>query len=146
VQTDLLLGILTPDTSVCYKYFLHFFHEPYRANAACLYDTKSFCISTIYRTALYVFCRYTLYSQTAKERSNIHTYIHTCLYMYIHTYILTYSLLTPWSRVLLEKLIGFAANQEIPRMEPQSSLPYSQDTKYVYIYISSEFQGKSCAN
>ena len=37
-------------------------------------------------------------------------------------------LLTAWSRVLLEKLTGFAANQEIPRnfMEPQSSLPYSQ--------------------
>ena len=29
------------------------------------------------------------------------------------TYLLTY-LLTPWSRVLLEKLTGFAANQEIP--------------------------------
>ena len=28
---------------------------------------------------------------------------------------LTY-LLTPWSRVLLEKLTGFAANQEIPRI------------------------------
>ena len=32
-----------------------------------------------------------------------------------HTYLLTY-LLTPWSRVLLEKLTGFAANQEIPRI------------------------------
>ena len=31
------------------------------------------------------------------------------------TYSLTY-LLTPWSRVLLEKLTGFAANQEIPRI------------------------------
>ena len=31
----------------------------------------------------------------------------------VHT--LTY-LLTPWSRVLLEKLTGFAANQEIPRI------------------------------
>ena len=31
-----------------------------------------------------------------------------------HT-LLTY-LLTPWSRVLLEKLTGFAANQEIPRI------------------------------
>ena len=31
------------------------------------------------------------------------------------TEILTY-LLTPWSRVLLEKLTGFAANQEIPRI------------------------------
>ena len=27
-----------------------------------------------------------------------------------------YCLLTPWSRVLLEKLTGFAANQEIPRI------------------------------
>ena len=33
----------------------------------------------------------------------------------ILTYLLTY-LLTPWSRVLLEKLTGFAANQEIPRI------------------------------
>ena len=30
-----------------------------------------------------------------------------------YPFILTY-LLTPWSRVLLEKLTGFAANQEIP--------------------------------
>ena len=30
-------------------------------------------------------------------------------------YLLTY-LLTPWSRVLLEKLTGSAANQEIPRI------------------------------
>ena len=31
------------------------------------------------------------------------------------TYLLTY-LLTPWSRVLLEQLIGSAASQEIPRI------------------------------
>ena len=31
------------------------------------------------------------------------------------TYLLTY-LLTPWSKVLIEKLSGFAANQEIPRI------------------------------
>ena len=31
------------------------------------------------------------------------------------TYLITY-LLTPWSRVLLEKLTGFTANQEIPRI------------------------------
>ena len=31
------------------------------------------------------------------------------------TYLLTY-LLTPWSRVLLEKLTGFSANQKIPRI------------------------------
>ena len=30
--------------------------------------------------------------------------------------LLTYSLLTPWSRVLLEKLTGSAASQEIPRI------------------------------
>ena len=37
-------------------------------------------------------------------------------------------LLTPWSRVLLEKLTGSAASQEIPRIlwNPESSLPYSQ--------------------
>ena len=35
--------------------------------------------------------------------------------MYIYTYLLT-CVLPPWSRVLLEKLTGFAANQEIPRI------------------------------
>ena len=33
----------------------------------------------------------------------------------ILTYLLTY-LLTPWSRVLLEKLTGSAASQEVPRI------------------------------
>ena len=37
------------------------------------------------------------------------------LLLLLFTYLLTY-LLTPWSRVLLEKLTGFAANQEIPRI------------------------------
>ena len=36
---------------------------------------------------------------------------HLCIHC---TYLLTY-LLTPWSRVLLEKLTGSAASQEIPR-------------------------------
>ena len=35
--------------------------------------------------------------------------IHALLY-------LQFNLLTPWSRVLLEKLTGFAASQEIPRV------------------------------
>ena len=36
-------------------------------------------------------------------------------------------LLTPWSRVLLEKLTGSAASQEIPRIfGTQSSSPYPQ--------------------
>ena len=38
-----------------------------------------------------------------------HSFIHSS------NYLLTY-LLTPWSRVLLEKLTGFAASQEIPRI------------------------------
>jgi hypothetical protein len=35
------------------------------------------------------------------------------LLTYLLNYLLTY-LLTPWSRILLEKLTGFAASQEIP--------------------------------
>ena len=45
------------------------------------------------------------------------------------TYLLTYEyLLTPCSKVILEKLIGSAASQEISPhfMEPECSLPYSQ--------------------
>ena len=33
-----------------------------------------------------------------------------------HNYHYSYYLFTPWSRVLLDKLTGFAANQEIPRI------------------------------
>ena len=49
------------------------------------------------------------------------SYIHTYTYIYTHTYIYIYThlliyLLTPWSRVLLEKLTGIAANQEILRI------------------------------
>jgi hypothetical protein len=40
---------------------------------------------------------------------------YTYIYIYIYIYTLTY-LLTPWSRVLFEKLTGFAASQEIPRI------------------------------
>ena len=41
-------------------------------------------------------------------------------------YLLTY-LLTPWSRVLLEKLTGSAASQEFPAfLEPKGSSPYPQ--------------------
>ena len=41
----------------------------------------------------------------------IYIYIHTHTYIYILTY-----LLTPWSRILLEKLTGSAGSQEIPRI------------------------------
>ena len=39
------------------------------------------------------------------------------------TYLLTY-LLTPWSRVLLEKLTGSAASQEIPRIFWNPKVPH----------------------
>ena len=39
----------------------------------------------------------------------------TRLHAGVLNFTLTY-LLTPWRRVLLEKLTGFAANQEIPRI------------------------------
>ena len=45
----------------------------------------------------------------------LRTYL--CLtYFLLTSYLLTSYLLTPWSRVLLEKLTGFAAGQEIPRI------------------------------
>ena len=44
---------------------------------------------------------------------------HSCITEVIYTY-----LLTPWSRVLLEKLTGFAANQEIPRILPNPKVHY----------------------
>jgi hypothetical protein len=43
------------------------------------------------------------------------TYLLNYLLTYLPTYLPTY-LLTPWSRVRLEKLTGFAASQEIPRI------------------------------
>ena len=58
------------------------------------------------------------------------TYLLTCLLTYLLTCFLTYLLtylLTPWSRVLLEKLIGFQLVKKFPTfMELGSSLPHSQ--------------------
>ena len=45
-----------------------------------------------------------------------HAHTHTHIYMNVHFLHMARYLLTPWSRVLLEKLTGFAANQEIPRI------------------------------
>ena len=39
-----------------------------------------------------------------------------CTAVYVGLYMHIYYLLIPWSRVLLEKLTGFAANQEISRI------------------------------
>jgi len=52
-------------------------------------------------------------------------YYHSVQYLlsFLRTYLLTY-LLTPWSRVLLEKLTGSAANQEIPRILWNPKVPH----------------------
>jgi len=42
---------------------------------------------------------------------------------HIFSYDLTY-LLTPWSKVLLEKITGSAANQEIPRILWNPKVPH----------------------
>ena len=42
----------------------------------------------------------------------------------VYSVLLLTSLLTPWSRVLLEKLTGFAANQEIPRILWNAKVDY----------------------
>ena len=59
----------------------------------------------------------TQYSQLGKSKAfdarksprNFVFLLRTCIYLFTY-------LLTPWSRVHLEKLTGFAANQEIPRI------------------------------
>ena len=40
----------------------------------------------------------------------VYKYVNVCVCTYVHY------LLTPWSRVLLEKLTGSTASQEIPRI------------------------------
>jgi len=45
----------------------------------------------------------------------IHTYIYIYIYTHIiHTYIYIYYLVTPWSRVLLEKLTGLKLVKKFP--------------------------------
>ena len=63
--------------------------------------------------------------------------------MQLSTNILTY-LLTPWCRFLLEKLTGFAANQEIPRILWNPKVHYRTHkcpplSTNIYIYIFSKF-------
>ena len=57
-----------------------------------------------------------------KPDSYIHVCVCVCIYIYIYIYIYTY-LLTPWCRVLLEKLTGL---QLVNFTEPEGSLPHSQ--------------------
>ena len=61
------------------------------------------------------------------QLKNVQRCMQTCsinIQQNIDTYLFTY-LLTPWSRVLLEKLTGFAANQEIPRILWTPKVHYS---------------------
>ena len=50
-----------------------------------------------------------------KHKDTLNSFAYVERIIDVKVYLLTY-LLTPWSRVLLEKLTGFAANQEIPRI------------------------------
>jgi len=60
-------------------------------------------------------CSITLICNTTCLFHHLQFYCFGFFNTYIGTYILTY-LLTPWSRVLLEKLTGSAASQEIPHI------------------------------
>ena len=60
---------------------------------------------TMYRSTYYTFCTHAF--QLFSKRDLIPIYLHQQWWLY---------LLTPWCRVLLEKLTGFAASQEIPHI------------------------------
>ena len=60
-----------------------------------------------------------------------------CLYASKLIYYDTY-LLIPWSRVLLEKLTGFAANQEIPRILWNPKVHYRTHKRPPHVPILSQ--------
>ena len=54
---------------------------------------------------------------------------------YLIIYLLTYLLITPWSRVLLEKLTNSQLVKKFPQvMEPEGSLPHSQVPATLILY------------
>ena len=81
---------------------------------------RPYCLTTVSGT----WRRHHMYSSICTViHTYLFTYLLTYLPIYLPTYLLTHSLtdwlthsLTPWSRVILEKLTGAAASQEIPRI------------------------------
>ena len=61
-------------------------------------------------------------------RNRGHDLHHSCRRPYSYGATDQCGTITPWRKVLLEKLTGFAANQEIPRIlwNPKVNLPHSQ--------------------
>jgi hypothetical protein len=69
-----------------------------------------------------------------RPRFPYHRHVHRCIiYIYIYIYIAEYEL-TPWIRVLLEKLIvAYLVKNSSPFMEPESYLLWSQKPSLISV-------------
>ena len=113
-----------------YRYYFLFRVKPTR----CTLLLSKFISTSVHVSGNYVpimfrtYCNYSLQTrqppiQSKKFQCCINT-VSSPDDGHIQTYLLTY-LLTPWCRVLLEKLTGFAASQQIPRISQNPKVHYS---------------------